>query len=609
MSDSDYEEQTVAVTAHVDSRQTTIKDEQEASTPKEVATDRDLQSLDSTVDTGESPPRYPSSLNTLDGNHIPANTPTKEIYDSVFDTTAVSQEASRRLDFDYASDSSEIEDLTGRTLGGYKLESLLDAGGMSQVFLAKHESLNRKAAIKVLSSSLIRDETHKSRFLQEAQIVNEVTHPNIVQIFDFVESANPPQLALVMEYLEGTSLAHALSSGHRFSEEQALRICFQVCDAIATVHSRGIIHRDLKPGNIFLIAGLSSSFEYVPSIKVLDFGIAKTLVGPERHATKTGITMGTPAYMAPEQIIGSGPTEKSDVFAISSILYELLTGQRLFRGEMKSITEQKLINDTINLEALSSLKFADKIHNLVQRGLIREPKSRPTAIEFTRELTEIEPSMFENMRLSQMSYVNQSIPQSTSRNLAPDVPRNQGFLDAFKEESATSNKKPNKVAQYLMAFAITAATIMTSAWMLPRRGLDPNATQATPITTVKPVEVRRLNFAPLTPKSVQQIVKSAPPGATVTNLQTGEKLGRTPAVIELKTGASLKVAISLKGFREERITIESTEEPSTVKLKKLLGIKANSTKETPNSPAETKGSNPKSTKNKKPYRRGELPGF
>ena len=182
-----------------------------------------------------------------------------------------------------------------------------------------------------------------------------------------------------MEHLKGVSLAQALDTDHIFTEKQALRICFQVCDAIAAVHSRGIIHRDLKPGNIFLTGPLNSSFEYVPSVKVLDFGIAKALLGPESHATKTGITMGTPAYMAPEQIVGSAPTEKSDIYAISSILYELLTGQRL----LWVICEQSLSksSSTKHSNSKHSHPKCDKLKNLMKRsyrgkhGLLRSNSS------------------------------------------------------------------------------------------------------------------------------------------------------------------------------------------------------------------------------------------
>ena len=139
------------MTAHVDSRQTTIKDEQEASIPDKAVAEG-TPSLDSTVDTGESPPRYPSSFNTLENNQARLSNDTPALYESAFDTPVVSETLNKLSDFDPSSDRQETEDLRGYKLGGYILESLLDAGGMSRVFLAKHESLNRTVAIKVLSS-------------------------------------------------------------------------------------------------------------------------------------------------------------------------------------------------------------------------------------------------------------------------------------------------------------------------------------------------------------------------------------------------------------------------------------------------------------------------
>lgn len=608
MSDGNSEEQTVAVTAHVDSQQTTIDDENETSIPDKVAAEGTPLSLDSTVDTGESPPRYPSSFNTLENNQARLSNDTPALYESAFDTPVVAETLDKLSDFDPSSDRQETEDLRGYKLGGYILESLLDAGGMSRVFLAKHESLNRTAAIKVLSSSLIGDKTHKSRFLQEARIVNEVTHPNIVQIFDFIDTKDPPRLALVMEHLKGMSLAQALDTDHIFTEKQALRICFQVCDAIAAVHSRGIIHRDLKPGNIFLTGPLNSSFEYVPSVKVLDFGIAKALLGPESHATKTGITMGTPAYMAPEQIVGSAPTEKSDIYAISSILYELLTGERLFEGDMRAITQQKLINETFELETLSSLKYGDKLKNLIRRGLIKDPKSRPTAIEFIRELTEIAPSMFEKIRLSQTSFVNHAIPEQPS--IQQPAVLGEPLIQR-PEAHVPKEEKASKAVQYLLATAIVLTTVTVSAWMFPRNQITTVPNEAQPIVVPDVIEPARPSLLPVTRKVVQQIVRSSPAGAVVTNLENGKKLGKTPVIVELKTGGKLEVGMSMPGFRDQKITVDSQKAPSVVKLKRIAGLKTVKGKAKPKSDTKRKDLTPERvpSKSKKAFRRGELPGF
>src|SRR5436190_11234809 len=137
----------------------------------------------------------------------------------------------------------------GEIIGGYRLERLLGSGSVSRVFLGTHVRLGRRAAIKVLLTPIADDAKVTQRFLNEARVVNDIRHPNIVDVSDFIESASPKRLALVMEYIEGPSLKALARQGHRLSFPQAIGVALQLCAAVEAAHGAGIIHRDLKPDN------------------------------------------------------------------------------------------------------------------------------------------------------------------------------------------------------------------------------------------------------------------------------------------------------------------------------------------------------------------------
>ena len=189
----------------------------------------------------------------------------------------------------------------GEFIGGYKLQKILGRGAWEQFSKANTERSVEQQPSKSgsgLSSAI----DYISRFFQEARIVNDVKHTNIVEIYDFVHTEDPAGRLHHGEARRPVALpAH---EKHKFTDTQAINICLQICDALAAVHAQNVIHRDLKPDNVFITGSLASDLSYVPSVKILDFGIAKNIEGAA-NKTATGTVMGTPAYMAPEQISGS----------------------------------------------------------------------------------------------------------------------------------------------------------------------------------------------------------------------------------------------------------------------------------------------------------------
>ena len=226
--------------------------------------------------------------------------------------------------------------LIGQTIGNYLVIQKLGEGGMGAVYLAEHPQIGKKVALKVLHSEFSANADVTKRFFNEARAVNDIGHPNIVDIIDYgVIQAGPGREQLVyfiMEYLAGGTLSHLIRTESPLPPERALSIALQVADALSASHRCGIVHRDLKPDNIILLQrGRERDF-----VKLLDFGIAKLTGGSAMgsHRTRTGIVMGTPAYMSPEQCEGRDSVDlRTDVYALGIVLYEMLTSRVPFLGE------------------------------------------------------------------------------------------------------------------------------------------------------------------------------------------------------------------------------------------------------------------------------------
>jgi eukaryotic-like serine/threonine-protein kinase len=262
----------------------------------------------------------------------------------------------------------------GTRLGPYEITAAVGAGGMGEVYRARDTKLNRDVAIKVLSDLFAADPEWLRRFEREAQLLASLNHPRIAQIYGFEESSSAS--ALVMELVDGQTLADRLTQGP-LPLEEALPIARQIAEALEAAHARGIIHRDLKPANIKLtVAG---------DVKVLDFGLAKALtaLGPgaigsailANSATVSGVILGTPAYMAPEQTRGIGVDERADIWALGVVIYEMLTGHRPFDGKTTSDTIAAVLTQDIQWGRLP-LDTPDELRRLLRRCLQRDPTNR-----------------------------------------------------------------------------------------------------------------------------------------------------------------------------------------------------------------------------------------
>jgi serine/threonine protein kinase len=208
--------------------------------------------------------------------------------------------------------------------GKFRIQALIARGGMGRIYRAQQEPLGRACAIKVVNAGFGSiDPEFQRRFYLEASVLSKLTHPNTVTVYDYGKT-DDDMLYMAMELLEGRTLHRAIREERVFSESRALHVVRQICRALREAHAHGVVHRDLKPANIFLMRhGDENDF-----VKVLDFGLVKHInEKPDDQLTQTGLFMGSPKYMAPEQIEGELVDARTDLYSIGVLMYEMLTGR------------------------------------------------------------------------------------------------------------------------------------------------------------------------------------------------------------------------------------------------------------------------------------------
>jgi eukaryotic-like serine/threonine-protein kinase len=248
----------------------------------------------------------------------------------------------------------------------YVVQSVLGRGGMGIVYKAHDLRLNRDVALKILLTGSYASRQENLRFVREAESVAALTHPNIVQIYEFGEVDGHP--FYTMEYIGGGSLAEKLAGTAQPARESA-KLASALARAVQSAHESGILHRDLKPANILLADG------EVP--KIADFGLARRWE-QDSDLTDTGARIGTPSYMAPEQMLGSSasPGPAVDVFALGAILYEMLTGRPPFRGDSLSDTERKLATEEPTLPSKVNSRVPRDLETICLKCLEKERDKR-----------------------------------------------------------------------------------------------------------------------------------------------------------------------------------------------------------------------------------------
>jgi serine/threonine-protein kinase len=390
-------------------------------------------------------------------------------------------------------------------IGEYQVTGVIGKGGMGVVFAAIHPRIRKKAAIKILQRDFAVDPSAIVRFENEARAVNAIGHPNLVDIFAFGELPNGDPY-YVMEHVDGTSLHEWLRSRGQVSLDQAMPILRQICSALAAVHERGIVHRDLKPGNI-MIGGTDAA----PRVKVLDFGIAKmarddTQVG---DLTKTGVALGTPAFMSPEQFMGSDVDQRADVYALGVVVYRMLCGCYPFQADTPSEIEAAHMFHTPNVAHLPK-----RVDRVVNKALAKDACDRYSSVrEFCDDLERC---------------IAEPVSAAPVVAISPVALPDEPTLASPAPEPAAATPVPVRASRRLPWIAAAGAVvgIVSIAWIVAARSDE-----------VEPVPVDD----PRPPPSIIEQPAPKPPDPPVVNAdRTKPDSGQPPAVSESAPPAPIR---------------------------------------------------------------------
>jgi serine/threonine protein kinase/formylglycine-generating enzyme required for sulfatase activity len=281
-------------------------------------------------------------------------------------------------------DSSEADPMLGKLLSGrYRLIRKIGEGGMGAIYGAVHTEMTRTCAIKLLTALSPGKEDAIARFKREAKMASRIDNVHAVTIYDFGQ-ADDGMLFLAMEYIDGKPLSRVIAEQRILPIERVVHMTNQIAQALTAAHALPIIHRDLKPDNIMITRkGGDPDF-----VKVLDFGIAKTVGDDGDNLTKTGFVLGTPVYMSPEQLLGEELDPRSDIYSLAIIVYEMLTGRLPFEGDNpQAVMMKRIMSEPVRLRAIAP-SLSESLEHAVMSGLARNRDARtPTVEAFAADLS------------------------------------------------------------------------------------------------------------------------------------------------------------------------------------------------------------------------------
>lgn len=457
---------------------------------------------------------------------------------------------------------------------------------MGKVYRAEQAPLGRVCAVKVLNPSYAGDqdpEFHK-RFFLEASIASKLTHPNTVTIFDYGKTEDDIYF-MAMEYLEGLTLHRAIKMCGTLPEARVLHIAAQICRALREAHGLGVIHRDLKPANIFLVEhGDEEDF-----VKVLDFGLVKEMdpKAGDEQLTQTGLFMGSPKYMAPEQIRGEHVDARTDIYSLGVMLYEMLTGKAPFERNTSVNTLMAHVNDappplrTTNPNITVSQPLEDLVMRCLEKEAERRFSSMDELLVALKQVSGAPASVFPGATGSYGAFRSGGSgafpvapPTPTPLRSVPPAPVLTNPPTAGEEMPDFRRKKSRSWAFALVAVGAIVGVAARVTLKQPTEATS-NASPTPAVTDVSPTTpaVTSTETHASSPASAALRVESDPAGATVR--EDGKDVcAATPCTLTYRGDDAAKVhhlVVAKAGFKSESRDAHASEAPLAVKLARASG--------------------------------------
>jgi len=456
-----------------------------------------------------------------------------------------------------APDDAYLE--AGTVLGEYRIEGQIGEGGMGVVYAAVHPLIGKRAAVKVLKAELCRSAFNVERFIDEARIVNQIGHPNIVDVFAFGQTTDGRSY-FVMEWLKGESLRARIARS-RLDLDEICEVIRPLARALEAAHEQGVIHRDLKPDNIFLVELRGE----VPRVKLLDFGIAK--LAREEHRmerTATGAMVGTPQYIAPEQAKGYSIDHRVDIYALGGILFELLTGRSPFVADNAMEMVAKHLMEAPPRP--STLTYVPpELDDLVLRMLSKDPDGRPTLAEVA--------TVIERTSALDRTNVKTPIPRAPSApiNIPTPTPPSSPNLEKLARHPVRPGSNPSTAQAPSDVVAVADPNRAASSSGIGKKGILLLGVGVLAMAAVAFAAVSMLSTKKHETSKVESVVQPEPPKTEPANtiakteLPTAEppktEPANTIAKTELPTAEPLKAEAKTEPAKTEpaaRTTAKAT---------------------------------------------------